>query len=93
MKVSRNKYLALVHIDTNFFAYGPEGEPHNRYMKSTFSKYKLTLDDILMEIEETLCECKDNEYKIVVGHHPIGPVCGKSNNLSLIQPLLKKYGY
>ena len=84
--------LALVHIDTSFLAYGPDGEPQNRYMKEAFAKYKRNdIDELLEEIDVTLCENKDRRYKIVIGHHPIGPACGGKgqNKLSLLQPMLK----
>ena len=40
--------IAFVHIDTNFLAYGWNGEPGNKYMKSYFRKYRWSEERIFV---------------------------------------------
>ena len=85
--------LAFVHIDTSFLAYGVNGEPGNPFMKSCFQKYSWAKNKILDIIEKLLQDNKEATYKIAIGHHPIGHMCGNKGNLYLIEPLLWKYGF
>jgi len=87
------KSLAFVHIDTSFLAYGKDGEEGNKHMEFYFRDYRWTDEYVLGEIEELLEDNQDATFKIAVGHHPIGHLCGGSSSLSKVEPLLQKYGF
>lgn len=46
--------VAFVHIDTNYLAYGANGEPSKKPMKGYFKKLNWTDDVVLGKIEEQL---------------------------------------
>jgi len=81
MKTPDGKSIAFIHIDTNFLAYGEDGEPNNNMMHPYFYKYQWETDDIMERIEELIEKHKDCPYKIMVGHHPIGHLCGRIADL------------
>ena len=81
---NKGEKIAFVHFDTNFLAYGEKGEKGNKGMGQYFKTENWTdqkHQEVLGKIDGALSKYKDANYKIAVGHHPIGHLCEKTRHL------------
>jgi len=62
-------------------------------MPGWFKKLGWSDDVCLKRIEDLLKKHEKADYKIVVGHHPVGYSCIPVRNTRKIDDLIDKYGY
>ena len=84
-----DKTLSIVHIDTNFLAYGKMGEPSKEKMGPWFETLGWTEESVLDQIEQQLIANQQSDYKMAVGHHPVGHTCRPTYKVGKVEDLMR----